>query len=59
MLIHFIPDTGNRGFPDQGSQDPAKMKSGIIKDKYFINMLKYFFWKLQGGRWSLVVGCNK
>lgn len=37
MLVYSIPATGNRGFPDQGSQDPARMKSGIIKDKYLIN----------------------
>lgn len=38
MLVQFIPAIGNRGFPDQGSQDPAKMKSGIIKDKYLIKI---------------------
>lgn len=59
MHIRFIPATENRGFPDQGSQDPARMQRGKIKDKYFINTLKYCFlvWALQGGwgAWWLVV----
>lgn len=41
MLTHLIAATGNREFPDQGSQDTTKMKSGIIKDKCLINTLKY------------------
>lgn len=49
VLIRFIPATENRGFPDKGSQDPARMKRDKIKDKYFINTLKYCFlvWALQ------------
>lgn len=58
VLICFIPATESRGFPDKGSQDPARMQKGKIKDKYFINTLKYFFllWALQGGEVGVCAG---
>lgn len=59
MHVRFIAATEKRGIPDQGSQEPARMKRGKIKDKYFINTLKYCFivWALRGeweAWWSVV-----